>query len=428
VPRGRGLEFFWVIGAAAALVFGAAAPVEAAGQSAWVGTWASAQMSVDAKDALPPAASSDVTLRQLVRASLGGSRVRIHVSNAFGREPLTIADVDIARAVAPGSSRIDPATDRPVTFRGARSVTIPAGAEYVSDPVAIPVQPLATLAVSMHLANLPKLETGHPGSRATSYFVAGDAVSAKELSGAAMTDHWYFLSGIDVERPATSAIAVLGDSITDGHGVALNTDTRWTDFLAQRLDSARATAVLNLGIGGNRLLEDGLGPNALARFDRDVLLRAGVRYLIILEGVNDLGVLTRDGPVAPERHRALVQHMIAAYAQMIARAHDRGIKVIGATIMPDGASGYYHPDASNEADRAAVNAWIRKPGDFDAVIDFDALMRDPAHPERLRRNFDSGDGLHPSAAGYKFMGDAVPLSLFTVAQPARAIRPARHFR
>lgn len=411
MPRQCGLKFISVIGTAAALVFWAAAPARAAGQSIWVGTWASAQMPLDTKDALPPTASRDVTLRQLVRVSAGGSKVRVHVSNAFGREPLTITEVHIAKAASPGSSRIGLPTDRAVTFQGQRSITIPAGADYLSDPVAAAVPALTTLAISMHVASLPKVETGHAGSRATSYFAAGDRTSATELSGAGTTDHWYFVSGVDVARPATAAVAVLGDSITDGHGVATNTDRRWTDYLAARLAKSRPTAVLNLGIGGNRLLADGLGPNALARFDRDVLERNGVRTLIILEGVNDLGVLTRDGPVLPEQHRALVQQMIAAYAQMVARAHNRGIKVIGATIMPDGASGYYHPDASNEADRAAVNAWIREPGNFDGVVDFDALMRDPAHPERLRKEFDSGDGLHPSPAGYRFMGEAVPLSL-----------------
>ena len=403
----RGASF--IVAAAAVAMW--AAPVAAARQSAWSGTWGSAQMAVDAKDTLPQG-STDITLRQLVRTTVGGSRIRIRMSNAFGREPLTISDAAIARAASPGSSRIMPATSRSVTFQGQRSVTIPAGAEFVSDPIAVPVAPLSTLAVSIHLAGLPKVETGHPGSRATSFFAAGDQVSAVDLTRRASADHWYFLSGIDVQGPSTSAVAVLGDSITDGHGVASNTDTRWTDFLAERLAMSRPKAVLNLGIGGNRLLADGLGPNALARFDRDILEREGVRHLIILEGVNDLGVLTRDAPAAPQEHRALVRGMIAAYAQMIARAHDRGIKVIGATIMPDGASGYYHPNATNEVDRAAVNAWIRKPGHFDAVIDFDALMRDPAHPDRLRKEFDSGDGLHPSAAGYRFMGRAVPLALF----------------
>ncbi len=373
-------------------------------------------MLVDPKDALP-ASATDITLRQLIRTSIGGSRIRLKVSNAFGRTPLTIASVNIARAASPGSSRIVAATDRPVTFAGARTITIPEGAEYVSDPLDFMVAGLTTLAISMHITDLPKLETGHPGSRATSYFVRGDQRSAPELSGAATTDHWYFVTGLDVDpgRPA-KAIAVLGDSITDGHGVASNTDTRWPDYLAARLQASpatRAIGVLNLGIGGNRVLEDGLGPNAIARFDRDVLARSGVRYLVILEGVNDLGVLTRDAPASPAAHRALVQRMLSAYAQIVARAHDRGIKVIAGTIMPYGASDYYHPTAANEIDRAAINAWLRAPGHADAVIDFDAIMRDPKHPERLRKDLDSGDGLHPSAAGYRLMGYSVPLSLFT---------------
>jgi len=288
----------------------------------------------------------------------------------------------------------------------------------VSDRVELRVAPLATLAVSMHLSDLPKLQTGHPGSRATSYFVPGDQLAARELRNAGKIDHWFFLSGIDVEpeRPS-AAIAIVGDSITDGHGVVSNTDTRWTDTLTQRLKTSaatRAVAVLNLGIGSNCLAEACVGPNAAARFERDVLARNGVRYLIILEGVNDLGMLTRDAPVSAETHRALVQRMIGALAQISAQARERGIKVIGATILPYGGSGYYHPDAANEADRRAINDWIRTPGSVDAVVDFDALMRDPAQPNRLRKEFDSGDGLHPSAAGYRFMGEAVPLTLFTI--------------
>jgi lysophospholipase L1-like esterase len=373
-------------------------------------------MLVDPKDGLP-ASATDITLRQLIRTSIGGSRIRLKVSNAFGRTPLTIAGVNIARAASPGSSRIIAATDRPVTFAGARTITIPEGAEYVSDPLDLTVAGLTTLAISMHITDLPKLETGHPGSRATSYFVSGDQRSAPELSGAATSDHWYFVTELDVDpdRPSES-IAVLGDSITDGHGVASNTDTRWPDYLAARLQSSPATrsvGVLNLGIGGNRILEDGLGPNAVARFDRDVLARSGVRYLLILEGVNDLGVLTRDAPASLEAHRNLVQRMLSAYAQIIGRAHDRGIKVIAGTIMPYGASNYYHPTAANEADRAAINAWLRTAGHVDAVIDFDAIMRDPKRPERLRKDLDSGDGLHPSPAGYRLMGYSVPLSLFT---------------
>jgi lysophospholipase L1-like esterase len=202
---------------------------------------------------------------------------------------------------------------------------------------------------------------------------------------------------------------VLGDSITDGHGATTNHDDRWPDILAERLQANAATrrlSVLNQGIGGNRLLLDGLGPNALARFDRDVLAQPGVTHAIVLEGVNDLGVLTRDAPATAQAHAQLVRDIVGAYRQMIERGHAKGIKVIGATILPYAGSGYYHPGPESEADRQAVNAWIRAPGHFDAVIDFDALTRDPADPRRLRKAFDSGDGLHPSPAGYRAMGEA----------------------
>ena len=355
-------------------------------------------------------------MRQLVRLSVGGTRLRVRVSNVFGTSPLTITGVDIARALSPRSSGIDPASDRHLTFSGEPSIIVPAGAEYVSDPVTLSVPALTTLAVSMHYRDLPNAETGHPGSRATSYLVSGDQLAAPELKAATPVERWYYLSGIDVQ-PATpsAAIAVLGDSITDGHGVEANTNSRWTDVLLERLKASPATrsfAVLNVGIGGNRVVDDGIGPNAVARWGRDVLERSGVRYLIILEGVNDLGVLTRDKPASPAEHSLLVSRILGAYRQMIVRAHERGIKVIGGTIMPYAGSGYYHPNAANEVDRRAINTWIRTRGNFDAVIDFDALMRDPAHPMRLRKDYDSGDGLHPSAAGYRAMGEAVPLALF----------------
>jgi lysophospholipase L1-like esterase len=269
----------------------------------------------------------------------------------------------------------------------------------------------ATVAVSLHSPGLPQRQTGHPGSRATSYFAPGNQLSAAELRDASKVDRWFFLDGIDVQSTgASAAIAVVGDSIVDGHGVVSNTNRRWTDYLAERLKGRMA--VLNLGIGSNCLAETCVGPSVPARFG-DVLERNGVRYVIILEGVNDLGMLTRDARASAAAHRELVQRMIGALAQVTRRAHERGIKVIGGTIMPYGGSGYYHPDAANDADRQAVNAWIRGRGHVDAVIDFDALMRDPAHPNRLRTEFDSGDGLHPSPEGYRFMGSVVPLSLFT---------------
>ena len=381
----------------------------------WVASWAAGQIRIDPKDALP--AGQDLTLRQLIRTTIGGGRIRLRVSNALGSVPLTITGVHIARAVSPSSSRIDPSTDRTVTFNGVDAISIPAGAEYVSDPVAMGAAPFATFAVSMHFADLPKVQTGHPGSRATSYFAPGDELSAPEIN-ASTVDRWYFLDGLEVvpDQPA-AAIGVVGDSIVDGHGVVSNTNTRWTDYLAARVEKD-SLAVLNLGIGSNCLSETCIGPSAAARFGRDVLARGGLKYVIILEGVNDLGVLTRDSPVSPQVHHALVARMIGALAQMTARARERGIKVIGATIMPYGGSGYYHPDPANEADRAAINAWIRKPGNVDAVVDFDAMMRDPAQPNRLKKIYDSGDGLHPSPEGYRFMGGAVPLSLFAASKPS----------
>jgi lysophospholipase L1-like esterase len=400
----------FALACAAALLGGGVA----AAKPNWVATWSSAQQTPEPNNALAPHSLDNATLRQLVRTSIGGSEFRIRVSNAFGKGPLRIDSVHVARAIAPNSSRIDPATDRAVTFSGQGEIVVPAGAEYLSDPIGMSLEPLTTLAISMHFPEQPTDQTGHPGSRATSYLFSGDHVSDAELPGATKVEHWYFLAEVAAAetRPA-SAVAVLGDSITDGHGVPTDSNARWTDILANRVVAAkRSLGVLNVGIGGNRVLQDGLGPNALARFDRDVIDRPGVKYLIVLEAVNDLGTLTRDHPVSAEEHRALVQHIIAAYAQMIARAHDHGIKAIGATIMPYGGSSYYHPDAADEADRETINAWIRAPGHFDAVIDFDKLMRDPKRPAYLRPDYDLGDGLHPSVKGYEAMGEAVPLSLF----------------
>jgi lysophospholipase L1-like esterase len=398
-----------------------AAPGQAERPVHWVASWGSAQQIPEDRNAMADGDLADATLRQIVRVSIGGPRVRIRLTNAFGTQPLTIDSVHVARGTL-GSARIDPTTDRRVTFSGRDSVTIPAGADYVSDPVALPVPALAHLAVSFHLPDAPARQTSHPGSRATTFHVHGDHAGAADLPGAGRIEHWYQLAGIDVEAPADAgAIVAIGDSITDGHGVVTDTDTRWTDRLAERLQADPATrdiGVVNAGIGGGRVLADGLGPNALARFARDVLDRPGVRWAIVLEGVNDLGVLTRDVPATPEQHRTLVADIIGAYRQMIARARERGIRIIGATIMPYGGSAYYHPGPASEADRQAINAWIRAPGHFDAVIDFDAVTRDAADPTRLAAAVDLGDGLHPSPAGYAIMADAIPLSLFEGESPA----------
>ncbi len=382
----------------------------------WVGTWAASQQVPETANLLDPELLRDATLRQFVHLTVGGSQLRVRLSNAFGTAPLRVTAVHVARpAGEAGSGAIDAASDTPVTFGGAKEVTIPAGAEYLSDAVAFPVAALANLAVSIHFDEPPTGETGHPGSRATSFVAHGDVVSAASLPEAKTVEHWYQVSGVDVVGDDKGAgVVTLGDSITDGHGATTNGNDRWPDVLAARMQADRSTrsmGLLNEGIGGNRLLLDGLGPNALARFDRDVLAQTAVKAVIVLEGVNDLGTLTRDHDVSPEEHAALVSRIEGAYAQMIARAHAHGIRVIGATILPYGGSKYYHPGPESEADRQAVNAWIREAGHFDGVVDFDKLTRDPAHADHLSPAYDSGDGLHPGPAGYKAMGDAVPLKL-----------------
>jgi lysophospholipase L1-like esterase len=383
--------------------------------SKWIGTWASAQQLLEPKDALPAQGLRNSTLRQVVRLSIGGSRFRLRVSNAFGAAPLQLSAVHVARA-SPGSSRIDATSDRALTFNERREVVIPAGAEYVSDPLDYPLPPRADLAVTLQITEAPQQQTGHPGSRTTSYLTTGAMASALELPKARAIDRWFFFSGIEVAAAAGAAsIVVLGDSITDGRGTTTNGNDRWTDVLAERLlrnEATRGLAVINSGIGGNRLLTDGNGPNALARFERDVLAHSGVRYLIVLEGINDIGMLTRDGAATDAQHEELVRGMIGAYRQMVVRARAHGIKVIGATLGPFVGSEYYHPGASSELDRQVVNAWIRAPGNFDAVIDFDKVLVDPARPDRLRAGYDSGDHLHPSPAGYRAMAEAVPLELF----------------
>ena len=397
-------------------IVGAISPAQSLSTTTWIASWGASQQIPEPQNTLPADELHDGTVRQIFHLSAGGLVLRVHLSNAFGTEPLHFTSVHIARPLAPDSSSIDPATDRALSFNGASDVSVPPGADYISDPIAFAAAPLSDLAVSYHLDEGPARETGHPGSRATSYYVHSDAVSAPTLTGPGKVDHWYQISAIDVQTsPGSASVVALGDSITDGHGATTNGNDRWTDVLARQLQQSPATrniGVSNQGIGGNHLLTDGLGPNVLARFDRDVLAVAGVRWLIVFEGINDLGALSRSGDASAEEHRALVEHIIGAYQQVIARAHAHGIEVIGATITPYVGSDYYHPAPANEADREAVNAWIRASGHFDAVIDFDKVVRDPAQPDRLLPAFDCGDHLHPSAAGYKAMGEAIPLSLF----------------
>ena len=384
--------------------------------SVWVASWGASQQIPEPQNALPPEDLRDATVRQIFHLSVGGPSLRVHLSNAFGTEALHFTSVHVARSISPAGPAIDPATDKPLTFAGSADVSVPPGAEFVSDPLSYSVAALSDVAVTFHLDTAPARETGHPGSRATSYYVHGDFVGAANLTEPKHVDHWYQVSAVDVlAAPGAAAVVALGDSITDGHGATTNRNDRWTDVLAQRLQVSLVTrniGVSNQGIGGNHLLTDGLGPNVLARFDRDVLAQAGVRWLIVFEGVNDLGGLAREGEVSPAEHSAMVQRVIATYLQVIARAHTHGLAVYGATITPYTGSGYYHPGPLSEADRQAVNQWIRQAGHFDAAIDFDAVVRDPAHPDHLLSAYDCGDHLHPSPAGYKAMAEAIPLSDF----------------
>ena len=408
------------------------AATSATAQTRWIGSWAAAQQLPEPRNSLAVDDLRDATLRQMVHLSIGGAELSVHISNRFSHAPLHITALHIARPVSAASAKIVAGTDKPLTFSGSSDVTVPAGADYISDPVAFPAGALSDLAITMHFDQPPAEQTGHPGSRATSYLLHGDHVSAADLPDTRKIEHWYFIAGVDVAAPSGSAaIVTLGDSITDGHGATTDANNRWPDVLANRLQATPATrsfGVLNEGIGGNRLLLDGLGPNALARFDHDVLAQAGVRYLIVLEGVNDLGTLVRDAEVPPAEHEALVHRILAAYQQILTRAHARDIQVFGATILPYTGSQYYHPGPRSEADRQAINQWIRTPGHFDAVIDFDKVTRDPEHPDRLLAAFDSGDHLHPSPAGYAAMAEAVQLSLFAAPASGVSARPQlNHF-
>jgi lysophospholipase L1-like esterase len=368
----------------------------------WVGTWAASPQLVEPGNMPPEPGLGDATLRQVVHVSLGGKRLRVRFSNAFGAKPLNILSAHLAASA--GGAAIKPESQKSLTFSGRTSTTIPTGAPMVSDPVDFDLPPLSNLAVTIHIKDPTRAITGHPGARCTSYLERGDVVTEPDLPKSAGTLHWYYLCGVDIEvsNADISAVAVLGDSITDGRGSPTDGNGRWTDHLARRLQKsewAGRIGVLNHGLGGNRMLKDGLGPSALARLDRDVLAQPGVRWLIVLEGINDLG--TRS---------TTARDLIGAFGQIILRAHARGIKVYGGTILACEGSSYF--SAGLEAERQEVNAWIRKSGRFDAVIDFDAAMRDPQRPSRLAVAADGGDHLHPGPRGYEIMAGAVDLKLF----------------
>ncbi len=373
----------------------------------WIATWAaspslpiadSAQMKTRKLDL------SNQTAREIVHASLGGDTVRVKFSNVFGTEPLKIGAAHIA--LSAGAGAITPGSDRPLTFGGQSAVIIPPGALLLSDPVSLKVPALANLAVSVFLPETAIASTVHYSAQQKNYLGAGDVTSAETLTDADSIASWVYLSAVDVQAPRSrGAVVAFGDSITDGARSTVDANRRWPDVLASRLNGL---GVIDAGIGGGRILHDAArnityGPSALGRFDRDVLAQAGVKYIVMLEGINDIG---HPGGVAPMSETVTADDMIAGFKQIIERAHEHGVKVIGATITPFNGSG------EKEAKRAAVNEWIRNGGAFDGVVDFDKALRNPDNPLQMTAVYDGGDHLHPGDAGYKAMGEAIDLQLF----------------
>jgi lysophospholipase L1-like esterase len=392
-------------------------------QAHWVGTWGAAPS--------PQLATAEMesqklvfhnqTLREIVHISIGGDSVRVRLSNSFGTEPVEIGAAHLA--VSASGSGVKPGTDRILMFGGRRRIVIPAGAVVLSDAVQLRVAPAANLAVSVYVPQAAVAGGVHYGAQQTNYIAPGDVTSAASLDSPSTITSWAFLTGVDVLAPAAAgSIIAFGDSITDGARSTIDSNHRWPDILAARLlagKSGTEPAVVDMGIGGNRILHEGaaskrpqFGINALARFDQDVLAQPGVRYLLILEGINDIG---HAGSSAPASETVTADDIIAGLTQMIERAHEKGIKAIGATITPfEGEAtskrGYWTPEKARI--RETVNSWIRSGKGFDGFVDFDKAIRDPANPNKISPAFDSGDQLHPNDAGYKAMGDAIPLRLF----------------
>jgi lysophospholipase L1-like esterase len=399
----------------------AAFPLGAQQSPRWFASWAPSNFAAPA----PPPRDSvdrvptyvDRTLRQIVRVTLGGDRVRIRLTNEYGERPLVIGAARIA--VRDSGAAIRGATDRAVTFGGRATVTLRPGAFVTSDAVDLRVPDLTDLAISLWVQDTIRATTRHAAAHQRSYVSArGDFTSAAILKPDTIITQWLWLAGVDVTNPAaTGVIVAIGNSITDGTGATLDANTRWPDVLARRLltSSEPLKGVVNAGIGGNRVLSPAAGPSALARFDRDVLMQPGVTHVVLLEGINDLG----RGTATPDPRDSLaVDDILFGYHQLIARAHERGLIIYGATLTPIG--GMNRPTtAAVDAKRRAINEWIRTSGMFDGVIDFEAATRDPAQPDRFLPAYDSGDHLHPSDAGYKAMGEAIDLALFRRTRPSR---------
>jgi lysophospholipase L1-like esterase len=374
----------------------------------WIHSWVSAQQLVESHNHPPAPGLLQATLRQRILLTLGGPQLRFRFSNEYGNSSLEIHEASVA---LPHIGATLKSESRAVTFGGKPSTLIAPGHEHLSDPVEMPIASQTELAVTVRFGSVPSDLTGHPGSRTTSFMAHGESSDARSFTQFQATEHWYFLSGVEVKTtPRARALVILGDSITDGRGSTTDNNNRYANVLARRLlqnEATRHMAVLNQGIGGNRVLSGGLGPTILERYQRDALSLPGTRWLMLLCGINDLGAL-HDGKETPPSSAC---RLIEALGTIARDARRRNARVYGSTLLPYEGSFYF--TQQGETERQKFNDWIRSNTELDAFVDFDRITRDPAHPARLRPEVDGGDHLHPSANGHALMGEAVPLSLFT---------------
>ncbi len=381
---------------------------QAAGPTQWVGSWAVAVTPAGATG-LSATGVTDSTVRQVAHLSVGGPSIRLRLSNVYGEKPLVVGKVTVTPRAdsGAGTPTVDPAKLVPVTFGGQASATIPVGAEWLSDPVRLAVPDDTDLVISTWFPGPTGKLTQHPAGFATAFLAAGEKTTDPGTAYQAVGTARYIIEGVDVVSKARGSVVLFGDSITDGARSPVDQNLRYPDQLADRILAAphrQLHGVLNAGIGGNRLLTDAgpSGDSALARFERDVLTQTGVRTVVMLEGINDIG---------GSRGAVTADELIAVHQQFVDRAHAAGLRVLGATLVPFEGAGYYTPEG--EADRQALNQWIRTSGGYDAVVDFDAAIRDPADPTRLLPAYDSGDHLHPNATGYQAMAAEFDLKVLT---------------
>jgi lysophospholipase L1-like esterase len=411
------------------LIAGLALAQTATAQDHWVTTWAAAPQAprvggpppaaaAGAQRGAPAAAPAPTnfngqTIRMIVRTSIAGRRARVTLTNAYGTTPLKVGAAHVA--LRSKESEIAAGSDHALMFNGKPTTTIPQGAHMVSDPIDLNIPQFGDLAISVYIDGDSGPLTNHATGLHTTYIVKGNATADSTLNEPTTTRSYYFISAVDVMASAdTGAIVAFGDSITDGATSTNDTDRSWPSVLANRIvttPNGPKLAVINQGISGNRLLVDGAGVNALARFDRDVLGMSGVKWLIIMEGINDIGNTTSNRGNGPPPTPVTADELIGSMKQMIERAHAHQIKVLGATLTPYEGAAYYSP--AGEEVRQAVNRWIRTGGAFDGVLDFDKVTQDSGNAKTFKPTFNNGDHLHPNDAGYKAMADSIDLKIFS---------------